>query len=404
MEPRWEDLNTIAAVVKTGSVTAAARELGLAQSTVSRRIANAELDLDVQLWKRSSRGMMSTGLAVAISDAITLAEPMLAHAMRFPSPLPRRLRVGTYVVSHGEIAALFGDLWPDVEWELVDDSYDDLSERFNAGALDVYVGLQTPYHEHLKAVHRYDVFRDPLCVAVPVNHPLAHRTNLTLADFANENWVVSPDAAIGRLFREACIHAGFEPRIPYRTDRSRSVQDLVAAGRAVSLCVPLTTADSAIVVRQVSGLPNVSVAIACALPGIEVTAELTNAVRGWYLRRASEVPAYWQKFVKEVDGLWPDPPRATKPVVVPHEAWSDAQAVLALGKTSSLTAAAAQLRCSEATVARAVHRLGRRMGRYLVTPKTRPLQLTIDGFILLSSLLSVEAVLHGIGNMTRWVK
>ena len=52
----WDDLRFFLAVVKTGSLTAAAEKLGVNQSTVSRRINTFEQALKVRLFERFSTG------------------------------------------------------------------------------------------------------------------------------------------------------------------------------------------------------------------------------------------------------------------------------------------------------------------------------------------------------------
>jgi DNA-binding transcriptional LysR family regulator len=55
-----EQLKVFAEVAQTGSFTAAAQKLGKTQSTVSFAVANLEVDLDVQLFDRSSRQVQLT--------------------------------------------------------------------------------------------------------------------------------------------------------------------------------------------------------------------------------------------------------------------------------------------------------------------------------------------------------
>jgi len=59
---RWEDIETVAAVVRTGSFLAAARELGVQHSSISRRIAAIEEKLGETLFLRGRR-LAPTALA-----------------------------------------------------------------------------------------------------------------------------------------------------------------------------------------------------------------------------------------------------------------------------------------------------------------------------------------------------
>lgn len=56
----WDDLRFFLAVARHGSLTAAARELGVAQSTVGRRLATLEISLGVRLLHRTPDGYVLT--------------------------------------------------------------------------------------------------------------------------------------------------------------------------------------------------------------------------------------------------------------------------------------------------------------------------------------------------------
>ena len=53
MNPSLEQLKTLLVAAQAGSFSAAARQLGKAQSVVSTAIANLEIDLGLELFDRS---------------------------------------------------------------------------------------------------------------------------------------------------------------------------------------------------------------------------------------------------------------------------------------------------------------------------------------------------------------
>jgi len=57
---RFEELRTFVAVVETGGITAASERLGIAKSAISRRLAELEERLSVQLFRRTTRRMSLT--------------------------------------------------------------------------------------------------------------------------------------------------------------------------------------------------------------------------------------------------------------------------------------------------------------------------------------------------------
>jgi DNA-binding transcriptional LysR family regulator len=75
----WDDLNTVLAVARAGSLSAAARVLGVNHSTVSRRIAALEKATGHTLFRRLARGYVPTA---AGEELVAAAERMEAEVQR----------------------------------------------------------------------------------------------------------------------------------------------------------------------------------------------------------------------------------------------------------------------------------------------------------------------------------
>jgi len=76
-EPNWDQLRTFLEVRRDGSLSGAARRLGLTQPTVGRHIDALEEALGVTLFTRSPRGLTPTPAAIALSPE---AEAMASAA------------------------------------------------------------------------------------------------------------------------------------------------------------------------------------------------------------------------------------------------------------------------------------------------------------------------------------
>lgn len=76
-EPNWELYRALLAVLTHGSLSGAARSLGLSQPTLGRQIAALEEALGVALFTRSPSGLLPTGTALALQPH---AEAMAASA------------------------------------------------------------------------------------------------------------------------------------------------------------------------------------------------------------------------------------------------------------------------------------------------------------------------------------
>ena len=101
MHIAWEDLQTLEALVRTGSVEAAGRELGLRHSTVSRRISALEGRLGATLFARGPR-LVPTALAQQIAGG---AQAMHAAAGQIQELVgaERRRREHTVVITTSDV-------------------------------------------------------------------------------------------------------------------------------------------------------------------------------------------------------------------------------------------------------------------------------------------------------------
>jgi len=134
MAMKWDDLHVFLEIARAGSLSGAARRLGVSQSTVSRRLATMEASLGVRLCNRRVGGALLTAAgeelleqAEEIGDAFDLIERRIAGRDR---RLSGRLRVtctdnflNRYLAPH---LADFARTHPEIDLE-ISTSYQHLS-------------------------------------------------------------------------------------------------------------------------------------------------------------------------------------------------------------------------------------------------------------------------------------
>ncbi|MGV8853700.1 MAG: LysR family transcriptional regulator [Devosia sp.] len=79
-EPDWALWRSFSAVVANGSLSAAARELGISQPTVGRHVETLEGDLGLTLFERTLAGLKPNSTALRLYDPVTRAQASLAEA------------------------------------------------------------------------------------------------------------------------------------------------------------------------------------------------------------------------------------------------------------------------------------------------------------------------------------
>ncbi|WP_406248786.1 LysR family transcriptional regulator [Microbacterium sp. M] len=155
--PLWR---SFLAVHRSGSVSAAARVLGVAQPTVTAHLQTLERLEGEALFVRTARGMLPTARADQL--AARLAEPFdrLAEVLggEATSPVEHRIRIGgaaeftASVVMPALAQAIAGGLRVHVTTGLADDLLDDARE----GRLDLVISSVRPRGRSLPAVGLID--------------------------------------------------------------------------------------------------------------------------------------------------------------------------------------------------------------------------------------------------------
>jgi len=154
----WDFYRTFLAVLRSGSLSAAARELGLTQPTVGRHIDALEQEIGCQLFTRSQQGLLPTEPALSLKPYAENLAATTAAMQRLASGEFGEIR-GTVRISASDvigvevlppILAALQDEHPGLELELsLSDSLEDLLKR----EADIAVRMTNPTQESLVARH-----------------------------------------------------------------------------------------------------------------------------------------------------------------------------------------------------------------------------------------------------------
>lgn len=227
------------------SFTRAAGRLHVSQPPLSFQIASLETELGARLFNRTSR---SVTLSEAGKAFLPHAQAVLArldearsHIARVASGLQGRVQVGLagshFLGPFPRFIQQFRLRRPAVEVALHEMKPSDHLQALCDGRLDLSVS-RTPDEEQADpSISASLLWHDPVVVALPPGHRLGNRGQVSLAELRNEDFVFlrldsSPFAV--RLF-DACVQAGFAPRIVQQVVEVPAALNLVAAGLGVAL-------------------------------------------------------------------------------------------------------------------------------------------------------------------------
>lgn len=239
-------LHYFVAVAEDEHIGKAAERLHISASPLSRQISQLEEKLGLTLFERSQQRIRLT------TDGKTfLAEvkAFLTHAKRLESMANRLGRgdEGGLCVGYQENAMHSGvlpnalralkDGRPDVHIALYNYAWQEQLTGLRERSLDVAL-VCAPPSEDDPELDAARVLDDPMLLAVPLAHPLAHAAMFTPQTLATQQWIGVMDKGELRRhdgFVAACARAGFAPQIALEATEPLAALGLVAAGLGVTM-------------------------------------------------------------------------------------------------------------------------------------------------------------------------
>jgi DNA-binding transcriptional LysR family regulator len=230
----------VLAVAAAGSFSAAAEELYISQSSLSKQIIALERELGVILFDRSKRQIALTPAGAVFLDharAIAAAhQALLADLGRFKAAPTLRIVAIPVIAQYGITGhvARFRSLHPAIDLTLEEREASAILPALASHQYDLAF-VRDNYLDPA-AYQTHPVAHDRMVAAVARTHRLAGRTSLALAELADENHIMfDKGTVVHELALDACRAAGFEPRIFYASLRVESVLGLVASNSGVAL-------------------------------------------------------------------------------------------------------------------------------------------------------------------------
>lgn len=228
------------AVATTGSFSAAADELYITQSSISKQIIALEKELGFPLFDRSRRKISLTQAGETfLKHARNLNvdyQTMLADLSKYKStpyfsiiaiPVIAQYGITTHV-------AQFKSAHPKLDFTLDEREAATILPALNNHQYDL--AFIRDYDLDRETFSFLEIARDKLQVVVSKNHHLAGRQSIALAELADENFIMFDKGTIvHELTMDACRQVGFEPRIFYASLRVESILGLVVSNSGIAL-------------------------------------------------------------------------------------------------------------------------------------------------------------------------
>ena len=234
-------------IADSGSFSAAAERLFVAQSALSRQIKELETQLQTPLFERTARQPRLTAAGEAFYPRARNLLSELIKASEMATQVGNG-ELGTLRLSHSSTVPMSGPLlqgistWLErcagVSMDIVKLSSEAQLEEIADGRLEVGL-LRLPVLRQREGVRVVPLYREQLLLAVPPNHRLA-RSNapIELEQLKDEAFISIPHpqrGGLSYLSAELCMRAGFFPKAARVMSRKTTQLQLIQAGFGIAL-------------------------------------------------------------------------------------------------------------------------------------------------------------------------
>jgi LysR family transcriptional regulator, low CO2-responsive transcriptional regulator len=238
-------LRSFLAVVRTGSVTAAAEELVVSQPSVSAAVSALTHELGVELTERVGRNIRPSAAGKAFapyaSDVIGLLDQGARAAREAADITAAELRIGAVNTAGEHIAPqlmqAFAALHPEVALSVDVGNRERVFERLRTHRSDVAIGGR-PTDEGIVGEPFLD---NPIVVITAPDDPLAKERRAPVEQLGSRPWLLREEGSGTRSMTEEFL-AAHDLRPPIRTLGSNgAIKQAARAGLGVSLQSRLAT-------------------------------------------------------------------------------------------------------------------------------------------------------------------
>ncbi len=244
---KLRDLEYLDAIDRFKHFGRAAEACFVSQPTLSGQIMKLEEQLNLQLVERHRRNVMLTPageqLVKEARNVLSAAQVFEETARTLLDPLAGDLHMGMiptlapYLLPY--VMEPLNERLPKVNFYLHEKQTKVLMQELNEGKLDLLI---LPWLEDMQGVERYDLFEEPLDLAVSPQHSLAKKTEVTFDDLNDQQLLTLED---GHCLRDQalgyCFTAGAKEDHRFQATSLETLRYMVASGIGMTMLPRLAT-------------------------------------------------------------------------------------------------------------------------------------------------------------------
>lgn len=232
-----EKANIFLSVMNTGSLSAAAEQLGYTTSGISRSIASLEEEIGISLFIRGKKGVELTSDAMAfipiMQELVYQADKIKETAHRIQGLDEGTLTIGISYAGYFKLISghlkHFTELYPKIKIKTLQATSTELLHALDHHHVDIAI---MTYRNSDYCFHK--LRNDPMAACIPTDHPLAKAKAFPIKAFEQESFIAPfphYDTDYMRTFEQLNIH----PNIQYTTMDIYAAYCMVEAGLGCTL-------------------------------------------------------------------------------------------------------------------------------------------------------------------------
>ncbi len=259
-----KQMRGFAAVVNSGSVSSAARELHLTPPAVSLQLRDIENAIGIPLLERSENGITPT---LAGQKLFSVIEEVQQSLLLFGEKITELKGIDHGIVSVGVVStaryfapsvlAEFMKIYPDVRIQLQVGNREVTMEKLESLELDFAITGLPPDHFEVK---KEFISKHPQIVIAAPDHPLAARPRISLTELKDETFLLREAGSGTRMVTDKLFaRTRNPPKQGLEFGSNETIKQAVMVGMGIAVISAHTVAaeirEKRLVALDVKGLP-----------------------------------------------------------------------------------------------------------------------------------------------------
>lgn len=237
-----DQINYFLAVEKHKSFSAAAEELCISQSSLSKQIKSLESELDTILFDRSTRNISLTSAGERFlthaNDLLYTHNKIIKDMNHFVYSQKSSLSIGAIplMAQYGIIPLIssFNKKFPNINIDIIEKDDEQLLTYINSSKIDLAFVHSNSVDENL--YNLVPLFKDQLVLVVSENHRFASKEYIDICDLCDETFILlSSSSTLYNICTQECCRAGFTPTTAYTNCKLETIIELVSENLGVTL-------------------------------------------------------------------------------------------------------------------------------------------------------------------------